>query len=105
MKTTTGDFDLRHDGTLAAAPADHDVARASKIQTLVSFAVGTLVVVHRIDAGRDAIHRLTGLGIRRGVELTVQTNTGKGPLVVSVGHARIAIGRTTAGRIHGTPRT
>jgi Fe2+ transport system protein FeoA len=60
----------------------------------------TLNVAH-IAVTPDTGHRLTGLGIRKGVALTVLRNAGKGPLLVAVGGTRVGLCRSIAKSITG----
>ena len=62
--------------------------------TLDSVSAGDRVRVVRILGGRRLVHRLSTLGIVPGSLLTV--NRSRGPALVSMGGARIAIGRQAA---------
>ncbi len=55
-----------------------------------------LVDVH---AGRTMQGRLLALGMIRGVEISVITNAGQGPLLVGLGESRMTIGRGMAKKI------
>lgn len=57
---------------------------------------GTLVGV---AGGHGAQVRLAALGLRVGVEVEVLQNSGRGPVMVRVGNARVAIGRGLANRV------
>ena len=43
--------------------------------------------------------RLISMGLRKGTELEVKSNSGKGPLVVALGNSRLALGRVLARKI------
>lgn len=51
------------------------------------------------NAGRESAGRLTSLGFTPGAPISMLQNYGKGPLVVSVRGARVALGREEAVKI------
>jgi Fe2+ transport system protein FeoA len=53
----------------------------------------------RIEAGRQASHRLTELGLTPGVELEVLRQDSHGPLLVAVRDTRLAVGRGMAHKV------
>lgn len=63
-------------------------------RTLASTRRNDRVKVLRVNGGHRLIHRLAALGVVPGVELTVLQSTS--PSIVSIGGARIAIGRGAA---------
>ncbi len=56
-------------------------------------------VVVQLAGGRGLLGRMTALGFTPGAEVTVLQNFGRGPLIVRVRDARVALGRGEAGRI------
>ena len=57
-------------------------------------------VVAELVGGRGLLGRMTSLGFTPGAEVTVVQNFGRGPLIVRVRDARVALGRGEAGRVH-----
>ncbi|OGV62990.1 MAG: hypothetical protein A2498_06540 [Lentisphaerae bacterium RIFOXYC12_FULL_60_16] len=66
---------------------------------LTEFKTGAPGCVVALAGGHGVQGRLIGLGIRPGVRLEIRRNDGKGPVVVAVGGARVAIGRGMAVQI------
>lgn len=56
-------------------------------------------VVVQLAGGRGLLGRMTALGFTPGAEVTVLQNFGRGPLIVRVRDARVALGRGEARRI------
>jgi|Deesub1362B_J571_1020462.scaffolds.fasta_scaffold05873_2 ferrous iron transport protein A len=56
-------------------------------------------IVVQLAGGRGLLGRMTALGFTPGAEVTVLQNFGRGPLIVRVRDARVALGRGEAGRI------
>ncbi|MCX7846855.1 MAG: metal-dependent transcriptional regulator [bacterium] len=54
----------------------------------------------RVAGGENVEIRLAVLGLRRGAKVRVLQNSGRGPVMVGVGNARVAIGRDLATRVH-----
>ena len=52
-----------------------------------------------IDALDSEKMRLSSMGLRKGVEIEMKNNSGKGPVVVAVGNSRLALGRALARKI------
>jgi ferrous iron transport protein A len=67
---------------------------------LSALRTGERGVVVELAGGRGLLGRMTSLGFTPGVEVTVVQNFGRGPIIVRVRNARIALGRGEAGRIH-----
>lgn len=59
---------------------------------------GQHVRVVEIDAGRQANHRLTEMGITRGTEVAILQDNG-GALLLAIGDTRLALGRGLAHKI------
>ncbi len=57
-------------------------------------------VVVGLDGGHRMCCRMASLGFTPGAEITVIQNFGRGPLIVRVREARIALGRGEAHKIH-----
>ena len=60
---------------------------------------GRAVRIARVCGGRGFQSRLMGLGLRRGMELEVLKNPGRGPCLVAVRHSRVALGRGMAAKV------
>lgn len=69
------------------------------MRTLDAVAKGVKVKVKAIDASPGLERRLIQMGFIKGAVVEVLSNDGKGPIVVSVDRAQIAIGRGIARRI------
>lgn len=69
------------------------------METLDTVAKGTKVKVKAINAPPGLQHRLLQMGFIKGAILEVLSNDGKGPIVVSIDCAQVAIGRGIARRI------
>jgi len=66
---------------------------------LAELATGASGKVTGLAGGHGIQSRLIGLGIRPGVTLEVRRNDGRGPVVVAMGRARVALGRGMASQI------
>jgi ferrous iron transport protein A len=64
------------------------------VLTLGTVASGARVRVVRVRGGRGLVHRLAAVGLVPGCELTVTRS--RAPAIVSMGGARIAVGRHAA---------
>lgn len=67
--------------------------------TLATLSRGETAFFLAFNAGREAAGRLTSLGFTPGAPISMLQNYGKGPLVVSVRGARVALGREEAVKI------
>lgn len=56
-------------------------------------------VVRELDGGRNLCQRLAEMGIVRGTRVRVIKNDMGGPLIISIGEGRLAIGRGMALKI------
>ncbi len=65
------------------------------MKLLSSLKIDNQVVVEKINATHEKKIKLLGLGISTGVLLSILRNRG-GDMVVSMGNARVSIGRTLA---------
>ena len=67
---------------------------------LVEFSEGEQARVVSIEGGQDVVKRLYHMGIREGVEIKKLVGiSGKGPIIVKIGHSQVALGRGMASRI------
>jgi len=62
------------------------------------------VVVTEIQGGRGLTARLTDMGLTPGVEVEIVSNSGGGPVIVSIGDTRLALGRGMANKIMVSPK-
>lgn len=62
--------------------------------------MGTVVVVHDLQGGKEVLGRLATLGFTPGASLTMLQNFGHGPVIVFLHDARIALGRGEAAKVH-----
>ncbi|MBT4122765.1 MAG: ferrous iron transport protein A [Candidatus Ruthia sp.] len=65
------------------------------MKLLSSLEINNQVMVEKINATHEKKIKLLGLGISTGVLLSILRNRG-GDMVVSMGNARVSIGRTLA---------
>jgi ferrous iron transport protein A len=66
---------------------------------LAQLEAGDAAALVEIKGGSGVIGRLTSLGFTPGVEITMLQNSGRGPLIVSLRSARVALGRLEAQKI------
>jgi ferrous iron transport protein A len=64
---------------------------------------GKVGVVHGLGGGRHFISRMASLGFTPGTRVKMVQNYGRGPLIVSVRDARVALGRGEAGKVQIIP--
>ena len=60
---------------------------------------GERAVLFQLNMPKSTINRLLSLGFTPGVEIFIMQNYGRGPLVVNVRGARVALGRGEASGI------
>jgi len=72
---------------------------AQTIMALTTLAPGQRARLVRIEAGRQAVHRLSELGMTPGVELELLHCNGSGPLLLMVRDTRLAVGRGMADKV------
>ena len=70
-----------------------------EVVALSALRTGERSVVVCVAAGRGILGRMTTLGFTPGAEVTVIQNFGRGPLIVRVRDARIALGRGQARKV------
>lgn len=68
-------------------------------KTLNTVLAGTNTCVVTIDAGRCATTRLESLGVYPGTELAVVVNSGRGPMIISIGDGRLILERGIASKV------
>ena len=56
-------------------------------------------IVRSLRGGQGFSTRLAGLGVTPGVEVTVLQNFGRGPMIITVGETRIALGRGETSKV------
>jgi len=66
---------------------------------LAELTTGEHATVISFTAGRALINRMASLGITPGAEVDMTQNYGRGPLIVVVRGARVALGRGEAAQI------
>ena len=84
------------EGSRSRPPA---VARGGAVPLSVLRA-GERGVVVELAGGRGLTGRMATMGFTPGAEVRVLQNLGRGPLIVRVRDARIALGRGEAGRVY-----
>ena len=60
---------------------------------------GKTVRIMSIEAGRGLTSRLAGMGLIPGIEITVMSNSRRGPFVVALKDTRLMLGRGMAQKI------
>jgi Fe2+ transport system protein FeoA len=70
-----------------------------RIVPLTEVGAGQRAKLVRIEAGHQAVHRLSELGLTPGIELEVFHRNGRGPLMLLVRDTRLAVGRGIADRV------
>ena len=66
------------------------------VTCLSNLAPAEIGIVASLSGGRGLVSRLAALGITPGAEVNVIQNFGRGPIIVRVRNARIALGRGEA---------
>jgi len=79
--------------TETAAPAAKQSVPLSTLPT------GAQGVLHSLHGGHDFCSRLANLGFTAGALITVVQNYGRGPMLVSLRGALVALGRTEAAKV------
>jgi ferrous iron transport protein A len=65
-------------------------------RSLSDVSPGEAVVIDRLSGGRDFAFRVAGLGFTIGAQVQVVQNYGRGPIIVNVRGAHLALGRQEA---------
>ena len=78
---------------------DLSIEKVLNSKTLVDLSTGASGVVTRLRGGKDFAARVIALGLTIGAEVTVLQNYGRGPVIVTVRGARVALGRGEAQKI------
>ncbi len=71
----------------------------AEVVSLTALSSGETGVIQNLSGGRGFINRLAAMGFTPGAEVTMVQNFGRGPLIVKVRHARIALGRGEAQKV------
>jgi len=71
---------------------------------LSELATGRHAAIVRIDGGRGFVARISALGFTPGAEISVRSNPGHGPLIVSILDTQIALGRGQAAHVLVRPK-
>ena len=66
---------------------------------LSALQVGERAVVVQLTGGQGLLSRMASMGFTPGVDIQVLQNYGSGPLIARVRNARIALGRSEAGKV------
>lgn len=72
----------------------------SNQEELTELHTGDRGIIWTLEPGKTINSRLSTLGFTPGAEIIMTHNYGRGPLVVTVRGARVALGRQEARRIH-----
>ena len=64
-----------------------------KLQPLAFLEPGSQAVIRQLSCGRTVCHRLTEEGLHCGTKVGVIKNDNSGPLILSLGGGRLALGR------------
>jgi ferrous iron transport protein A len=67
--------------------------------SLSAIQTGESVQIQKMQGGHLFLSRLASLGFTPGVRLTVVQNYGRGPIIVTLRHTRVALGRGEADKI------
>lgn len=67
--------------------------------TLAQLSTGEHATILQFSGGRTVTTRLTSLGFTPGVDVQMTQNLGRGPLIVTVRGAQVALGRGEAEKI------
>jgi ferrous iron transport protein A len=76
-------------------PENHVTPSIERI-SLADLLSGERAIIKEFTAGRSVTTRLASLGITPGAEVNMTQNYGRGPLIVMVRGARVALGRGEA---------
>lgn len=68
-------------------------------KTLNTVGAGVMACVKTIDAGRSATTRLESLGVYPGTNISMVVNTGRGPIIISIGSGRLILERGIASKV------
>lgn len=69
------------------------------INSLANIKTGDSALIVQMNSGRSVVSRLTSLGFTPGARVDVFQNNGRGPLIIAVRGAHVALGRGEAQRI------
>lgn len=77
----------------------HSPCGSHPIKVIADLPAGAGGMVHSLTGGRELCSRMANLGFTTGAAIKVRQNYGRGPVVVAVRGALVALGRTEATRI------
>ncbi len=70
-----------------------------RVLPLAFLPAGSTALIQELKGGRNLCQRLTEMGLVRGTPVKVIKNDAGGPLIISVGEGRLALGRGMALKI------
>jgi len=73
------------------------------IEIIADLPAGAGGIVHSLTGGRELRSRMANLGFTAGADIRVRQNYGRGPVVVAVRGALVALGRAEAKQIRICP--
>jgi Fe2+ transport system protein FeoA len=73
--------------------------KRTTVVPLTALVPGQRAKLVRVEAGHQATHRMSELGLTHGVELEVLHRNSHGPLLISVRDTRLAVGRGMANKV------
>jgi ferrous iron transport protein A len=77
-----------------------EISEMNNAIPLSALSTGEQGAVVQLQGGRGLLSRMASLGFTPGATITVLQNFGRGPLIVRVREARVALGRGEAAKIH-----
>ena len=77
--------------------------QSGSVKLIADLPAGAGGQVHSLTGGHDFCSRMANLGFTAGALITMRQNYGRGPIVVSVRGALVALGRAEACRIFVRP--
>lgn len=80
-----------------------DSPHSAAIKLIADLPPGAGAQVHSLTGEHDFCSRMANLGFTAGALVTMRQNYGRGPIVVSVRGALVALGRAEASRIFVRP--
>jgi len=77
----------------------HSTSGSHPIKVIADLPPGASGMVHSLTGGREFCSRMANLGFTTGADVKVRQNYGRGPVVVAVRGALVALGRAEATRL------
>jgi len=75
------------------------MGQQKQVKPLSKVAAGETVKIARIEAGRGLNSRLASMGLVPNAQITVVSNTGRGPFLIIVKDSKVMLGRGMAHKI------